>query len=369
MATGSREQRANLLELANSLLTGRANKAWAARAIRARAFMAAAFGGAALTVPAKPLSPPLRGFRPLRPSPRSRAAAIDTAEAFYDVLAGRKLDQLPAYLADEVWTFLPTGTLSRHERAPLAAELALRPGDTQPILKKLARSYTLPELVSALPRGVAGALDTLLDLRSTLIVTHLIEGGRGPAGRLMLLLTEVEGKWRLRSFPIGAPDDAFVASERAPDHERPELGISAQLVRHVVMGHSAQLKADLHQLMPSLFVREDFVPSAALVEIAEGGGPRLGSTEAVVGTPELVPLPGLSKLVGRPIERRIREKALEDFGLPFDRLKPRLVRTPIGMFDPASNRVAPAQEAHTLVFVVDDGTPPRPRCKVGGLFM
>lgn len=369
MATGSREQRANLLELANALLTGRANKAWAARAIRARAFMAAAFGGAALTVPAKPLSPPPRGFRPLRPSPRSRAAAIDTAEAFYDVLAGRKLDQLPGYLADEVWTFLPTGTLSRHERAPLAAELALRPGDTQPILKKLARSYTLPELVSALPRGVAGALDTLLDLRSTLIVTHLIEGGRGPAGRLMLLLTEVDGKWKLRSFPIGAPDDAFVASERAPDHERPELGISAQLVRHVVMGHSAQLKADLHQLMPSLFVREEFVPSAALVEIAEDGGPRLGSTEAVVGTPELVPLPGLSKLVARPIERRIREKALEDFGLPFDRLKPRLVRTPIGMFDPASNRVAPAQEAHTLVFVIDDGTPPRPRCKVGGLFM
>jgi hypothetical protein len=65
---------------------------------------------------------------------------VDTAEAFYDALAGRKLDQLEAFLADEVWTFLPTGTLSRHERAPLVAELAARPGDTQPILKKLARS-------------------------------------------------------------------------------------------------------------------------------------------------------------------------------------------------------------------------------------
>ncbi|MFO0723637.1 MAG: hypothetical protein U1E65_07655 [Myxococcota bacterium] len=360
---------ATLLELGMALLAGRANKAWAARAIRSRAFVAAALGPAPVAAPAKPLAPPRKGFRTLRPSPRARAAAVDAAEAFLQALADQELERLPAMLASEVWALWPNGSLSRVDREPLLAELAGRKGDKQPILKKLTRSYTFAELSSALPRGIGAALDLVLDLSTTLAVTVLIEGGRGPPGRLMVLMTEEDHRWRARSLPLLGPDDAFVAGERAPDHERPELGISQALVRHIVNGQGALLRADLHHLMPSLFVREELVPSSALVELAEQGGPRINSTEAVIGPPAEIPLSTLSKVAPRAVEQRLRTKALEDFGLPFDRLRPKLIRTEVGMLDPASLRVAPAQEAFCLVFFVEDGTPPRLRPHIGALFM
>jgi hypothetical protein len=352
-----------------ALLTGRSGKPWSARAIRARAFLAGAVGGQPVGTPAKLVEPKAAtGQRTLLP-PWKRAGAIDAAKDMLDALAIRRFDRLRPLLAEEIWALWPNGNLSKHDRDPLLAELETREGERARIEVTQVRSYTLSELRSVLVRGIADAIDALLDLDASLVVTAQVTGGRGPGGRLMIVMAKGEGgAWQARSLPIGSPDDAHVASARNQEPASEDLGVARELVRHLLLGHGTQLRALAQHIMPTIWVRDQVVPQEALFELADEGPPPVGSTETVFLETREIEAKELSHHVPQTVAAKIRERALEVFAMPYDKLSPRLAATKIGLLDPANGTVEPSRELVCLIVRVKEPSG-RLRPRAAGFFV
>lgn len=356
-------------ELGIALLTGRAGKPWGARAIRARAFLAGPLGGAPPQTPAEPFALPSSEARPSPPpvDPR-RPQALERAKDLLDALAVRRFDRLAPMLADPLGVLWPNGSFSFHARDDLLEELSRREGERARINLAAPRSYTFRELRAVLARGVAEALDAVLDLKNSLAVSIQINGGRGPGGRVMLVLALDEAKeWRARTLTFGSPDDAYFASARSHEPRSPDLGIADQIIRHSMLGHGTQLRSLSQHLMPKLWLRDQLLPAEALFEIAEDGPARLGASELVFLETKEGDVRGLSKLVPQAVATKIQQTALETFGLPFERLRARLSTTAFGVLDPSNGRIQPAGSASCLLVRLEEPSGElRPR--VAGVF-
>lgn len=298
----------------------------------------------------------------LAPTDRTRAMAVEVAKDLLDALAIRRFDRLKSLLADQVWVLWPTGVLSKHARDPLIEELGTRQGERARIQITSPRSYSFKELRVVLARGLADALDVILELDKGIAVTAAISGGRGPAGRVLISTAgDKHQGWRATSLVLGGPDDAHLASLRFEDPPAPELKIAAQVVRNLILGHGILLRTLGHYFTPQIWIGDQLVPPEALFQLADDGPARIGSGEAVfLGTKE-VDLKTLSKLVGLAFNK-IRDGALDNFGAPFDKLSPRLSATSLGLFDPANGRVTPGGQTHCLIVRT-----PQPR--IAGVFL
>ncbi|MCC7384391.1 MAG: hypothetical protein IT384_21270 [Deltaproteobacteria bacterium] len=334
------------LEIGLSLLSGRAGRPWAARAARARAVLGTVYGGQPPGLETQPLEIPAKGLPLLGPVDRARPKALEVAASLIRGLVERRVADLLPLLADDVLVLWPNGGLGLHDRRALLAALEQRPGDPQPIVATQPRSYTLAELRGVLPRSMPDALDLILDLRRTLLVSFHVAGPGVPAGRVMLALgLTPAGDWRSRTLLFGSPDDAHLASSRLEEPALPELAIAAQLVRHRVLGHGAQLGSLMQHLMPKLWLGDQRIEATKLGAMTSAAPVRLGSSEVVFGRTEEMEMKALAKLIPRGLAQKIEQTALETFGHTYDRLSPRLAVTELGLLDPATLRIQPSTRA------------------------
>jgi len=357
-------------ELGLALLSGKAGKPWNARAIRARALIAGALGGAAPTAASEPPSP-----RPapenklhMKTAPAERAQAVEGARNIVDALARRRFDRLSELLGPEIWALWPNGAIARHPKAALVAEIEQRPGDRLPIKTADPKSYSYAELRSALARGVAEAHDAILELEDSTIVTLHISGGRGPAGRVMFAMTSVDGRWVAKSLAFGAPDDAHVVSGKLKERDANDGAVLGPVIRAVVLGHGSLVRASLQHLMPKLWVRDGLMEAEALAALADDGPARVGSSEVVFGRLREVDLKTIAKIAPKPGLAHIQAKAFEVFGEGFDAIGARLWSMDLGILDPATLKIQAAPPAHGLMIRLEDGAG-RPRPRIAGLYV
>lgn len=367
----STSKRVSPFELGLGLVTGRTSKAWNTRAIRARALIAGAVGGTPPSAAADPPMPPSdarEGRLAMKTAAPARAQAVEAAKDLVDALGRRRMDRLAELLGEQVWVLWPNGNLLRHGRAALAEELASRSGDRLPLRITDPKSYSYAELRTALARGVAEGLDAALDLSESLLVTLHVSGGRGPAGRILLVMHPEPAGWRARSLPLGGPDDAHVLSAKLRELDRPEAAALQPLVRAIILGHGGLVRAHFQHVMPKLWLRDQLVEAEQVARLTDDGPPRLGSTEIVFGRVREVELKRLDQLAPKAGRAKVEGRAFEDFGLELEALSPRLLSVELGTVDPASGRATPGPPAHGLVVLAEDDAGRR-RPRVAGLYL
>jgi hypothetical protein len=256
-----------------------------------------------------------------------------------------------------------------HPRRALLDELEKRTGRASAIRGNAPQSYTFAELRNVLARGVTEGLDVLLRLRTSLAVTFELAGAQGPEGRgLFSMSQDREGRWRARNLLLAAPDDAFMAS-RTIQNEEDTIRIADQVIRRVVLGHAAAVRASRHLMMEELWVRDRRMKPDELARVVGEGPHRLPSAQTVFLGTRLLPVKAAERFAPRGVIQDMRARAPDLYGKPLASFDPALVVVEIGLLDPASGKIAPNQEAGALVLKTPDKASGALRSRIAGLFL
>jgi hypothetical protein len=291
-------------------------------------------------------------------------AAIEILAA----LGAKQLDKLAPLLDTTLWVLWPNGAVLHHPAEPLIAHL--RAAELKPtrIRSGKPRCYTLAELRAVLPRGVAEAIDGVLELRSAFAVTTRLQSPKGSEGRAILAMAAGPGgTLRARNLILPAPDDAWIASKKDPGEDE-ALRLAEQLVRRVALGHGGKVNALRPHLMDVMWVRDQPMNAEALADLARQGAHRLGSSELVFLGAQTESLDLADRAAPPGAMAQIRKDALRMFGREYPRLSPRFVVVKLGSLDPSTGRVQPARDAGVLVFLIPEDGDQR-RARIGALFM
>jgi hypothetical protein len=359
------------MQLGMSLFSGRAGPAWAARAERVRKLLLPAIGDGAPDIPgvsAVATEPP--AYPRLTPPYPGRALAIEAAENIADAVARRRFDRLAGLIHDELWVLWPNGAMGRHPGDAVLQVLSASAGSRATLRIKEKRSYSFPELKTALARGIPEVLDALLGANGGWTVTIEVETKDSPIGRLMFLISpNARGELRARNLPFGAPDDAHVLSAKPSSFETEELKIADRIVRNVVLGQTSLLRANKNDLMESFWLRDKLAPAEQLATSIAQGPHRIGSAEVVFQGSREAPFRDARRHMPPPVFEEIRRKAPDVLGRAIERLDPRVVVTEMGTLDPATGEVTAAQTAASLIVHVEDRATQNARPRIAGLFI
>jgi hypothetical protein len=356
-------------EFGLSILSGRAGAAWSARAQKLRPFLKTVLGDAPPTgLPVVPFAP-ARYVPGVAPAAPFRSEAVAAAGEVFDALSARRFRNLEQRLEDAVWVQWPSGAVLHHPRRDLLAQLENRAGRASAIRAKAAQSYTFAELRNVLARGVTEGLDVLLRLRTSIAVTFELEGAHGAEGRgLFSMSQDREGRWRARNLLLAAPDDAFMASSSL-HNEDDAIRLANQVIRRVVLGHAAQIRAARHLLMDELWVRDRRMKPDELARVVGEGPHRLPSAQTVFLGTRIMPFKAAERFAPRGVIHEMRASAPDLYGKTLAAFDPALVIVEIGLLDPASGKISPNQEAGALVLKTEDPARHHTRFRIAGLFL
>lgn len=341
-------------------MTGALGEAWAARNRRARALLAP-------ILPAGPGDLP-HSANDARPGPvipgaPSRQRLAEFARTQAEALLAGELAEVAPHLDDDVWVLWPDNTFARHPGAALAARLEPAAGVEHEL--GLLRTYAGAEARTAFARGIPEALDALFALRSCLLYAFSVEGSR-----LMLAVRPTEDGGRLASLLLPSVDEAWAHSSRAALDEEEPIRIAANLVRRMVLGHGAAIRAMRVELMDTLWLNGEAVGRDDLAAHADTGPHKLDGAERVFRstTPASI---GLPEMIGGALAKRIVGESEARWRRPLEQLRPMLVETSTVTIDPATRGPGEVLPAATLLLRTEepDGAGgDRVRWRVGGFF-
>lgn len=331
---------ADFLALGQALFAGGAGPSWATRAGRIRALMTTLIGDGGPTAAVlnraplpRELPPPLLHLAP------HRRTLEETARRLLDHVLSRELEGLEGLLHDEVWVLWPDGTFARHQRAPLLAALASRPGRHFAAIPERLVIYGLAELRSRVARGLPEALSAVLEADLGVVVTAHLDTPRGPQGRVLLVLVpDDRGQWRAKNLPLAAVDEALLGSVKVPAAEARAVQVGDRMVRHWTLGHGPQLRSLRNQMMPKLWLDEEAIDAEELGRRAAAGLHRLEAADVVFGGTEALPSRELHRVLGAPRARRIEREAKKLWAKPLEHWRVELTRTTLGRWDPEAHR-------------------------------
>lgn len=345
--------------------TGRLNPQIGARVQMIRELLAAVLGK--VEMPGDPEPPPLprAPFRRLAMTSLHRTAAETTARAVTDALLGRRFDALAPLLHNGVRVLWPDGRFRAHAREGLLEALAASEGAPQPGAASSVRTYAPAELRGVTPRGVTGAIDATFEANDWIAVALSVAGPRSAVRVMVVTSRDEQERWRADSLLLPAGDEAANTGAAASADEEESLRVADRIVRHLILGHGAQLRTLRNQMVARLFVDDEIVEAEALAELAATGPHRLDALDWVFLGTEDADLESLDRHAPGRVDR-LRRRSQEAWQRNLERQRLRVAVTRIGKLALPPGSVTPEREVSCLLLGSEDRGVLRWR--LGGVF-
>lgn len=317
------------------------------------------FGADPVDLPALPPAPKEPVLRTLG---AQRTVVLEAARKLLDATLTLDFEGMRPLLAPRVWVLWPDGRCREHAREPLLALLSQRSGRAFPAMPDQLRIYSSAEIKQATAAGVTEALETLCGPAAAWVTARL-DAPRRVVGRIVLLMDEVE-RWQSRTLILPAADDAWIQSISPSTLDDPAQ-LAARWLRHLHLGHHAQLRSLRNQTMPQVWFKDGLIAAEKLTDPA---------TFSEVHADWVLKGAEICSKWAEPLgpkARSVEQKALSAWKLKLEAMSPKLVTVAWSGLEPQTLRPSTSQLTHVLMLRIlerDAARRDKPVWRVAGVF-